>query len=62
VGDVIVGYIPTSERIETPTGIFDLLKREIEAGKTQFNFAVKRGGNIWAIAIPFADTALLTSN
>lgn len=43
VGDVVIGYVTTNERLSPDLNIADLLNREIAIGNTTHTFAVRRG-------------------
>lgn len=62
VGDVLFGYIPTSELLTTRTGLHDILKREIEAGVEDFSFAVKRGTATWVVNFDYNPNNYAASN
>lgn len=53
LGDSLIAYIPNSQRIETRTALKDLFDNEIEAGTTQFSFAVNRDNSIWVAGLEF---------
>ncbi|SFJ89878.1 protein kinase domain-containing protein [Jannaschia pohangensis] len=46
-GDIIFAFVPTTETLTTRTAMKDLLDREIAAGRTEYSFAVLRGGSNW---------------
>ncbi|MEO9819586.1 MAG: protein kinase [Paracoccaceae bacterium] len=52
-GDVMFGYLASSELLSERTALGDILAREIAQGETLFNFAIKRGETTWAVAFPF---------
>ena len=61
-GDVIFGYIPTSELLETRNGLYDILDREIANNTTQFSFAVKRGRATWVINFDYDPKKYASNN
>ncbi|MFK7752406.1 MAG: hypothetical protein AB8B51_07630, partial [Sedimentitalea sp.] len=61
-GDVMFGYLATSEVLSGRTAMRDILTREILQGTTVFNFAVKRGADTWASAFPFDGSATVSTN
>ncbi len=56
-GDVMFGYLASSELLSERTALGDILAREIAQGQTLFNFAIKRGETTWAVAFPFDGAA-----
>ncbi|MEP3846693.1 MAG: protein kinase [Paracoccaceae bacterium] len=55
-GDIMFGYLASSELLSERTDLGDILAREIAQGETTFNFAIKRGETTWAVAFPFDGT------
>lgn len=53
-GDRIVALMPTNELIDGQDTLARVLQRELEAGTTQFNFAVSRDGDMWLVSMPYA--------
>ena len=53
VGDVVFGNLVTSEAINTRDALSDMMRREIEAGQTNFVFAISRDGNNWAVSFTY---------
>jgi hypothetical protein len=47
IGDEIVAYVPSNERIGSDARIGDLITRQLQSGTTQFPFAVRRDGTMW---------------
>ncbi|MEM9899143.1 MAG: protein kinase [Pseudomonadota bacterium] len=56
-GDRLVALMPTNELIDGQDTLPSVLERELEAGTTQFNFAVNRDGDMWLVSMPYAATA-----
>lgn len=56
-GDVVVAYMTTGEPIDGRDTFHRILDREINAGTTLFNFAVRRDGEMWVVSMPY-DAAL----
>jgi len=54
-GDVVVGLLDTSERIDGPEALDEILKRELDDGKENLNLAVLREGAMWGVNISLAD-------
>ena len=54
IGDTIIAYVDTAERLDRDISIKSILEREIEAGKTSFSFAVDREGEVWVEAFNLA--------
>ena len=50
-GDVLVGFIPTGEKLEEATSLVEILERELAAGRTNFDFAVRRDGGLWVVTL-----------
>jgi serine/threonine protein kinase len=57
VGDVLLGYVPTQEKIGTDISLIDLLVREVEKGTTTFSLAVVRDGKTWLAAFDYTHGA-----
>ncbi len=57
-GDRIVAFMPTNELMDQEASLATVLSRELEAGATQFNFAVERGGDMWVVSMRYAARAL----
>ncbi|MEP3636435.1 MAG: protein kinase [Paracoccaceae bacterium] len=55
-GDIMFGYLESSELLSQRTDLGDILAREVAQGATIFNFAIKRGETTWAVAFPFDGT------
>lgn len=55
VGDQIIAYMATSERLEGRTSLKDIMDREITAGTSQFSFAVQREGSMWIASLDYAN-------
>ena len=53
-GDVIFAYVNTGERLGRDITIKSILERELEAGTTNFSFAVEREGEVWVEAFQLA--------
>ncbi|MEO1537781.1 MAG: protein kinase [Pseudomonadota bacterium] len=53
-GDKVVALMPNNELIDDPDTLPSLLRREIDAGATRFNFAVSRDGEMWLVSLPYA--------
>ena len=47
VGDEVVAYIPTSELIDQAESLRTIISREVQAGQTDFSFAIRRDDQIW---------------
>ncbi len=47
VGDRVVAFMATGEKIAGDVTIKSILERELEAGRTSFSFAVDREGEMW---------------
>ncbi|MEO0916408.1 MAG: hypothetical protein AAFY31_05410, partial [Pseudomonadota bacterium] len=56
VGDILVAFMPTNELIDTPEALPNILARELEKGVAQVNFAIKRGEDMWLVAMPYASS------
>ena len=54
VGDVLLGYVPTQEKIGVDIGLTDLLIRELGKGATTFPIAAVRGGKTWVVGFDYA--------
>ena len=57
-GDVIVAYLPTSERLQARFSVAAILQREIRAGQEKFSFAVLRDGSTWVASFGVSSGAL----
>lgn len=55
VGDTLIAYMATGERIEGRMSLKEIMDREIANGTSQFSFAVNRAGNMWIAALEYAD-------
>jgi hypothetical protein len=57
VGDVVVAYSATEERIDTATPLFAILSREIESKVATYSFVVQRGAEntVASFALTFAN-------
>ena len=55
VGDVVVGFLPTSEKIGPDLGIQELITRELDKGTTSFPLAVARDGGIWVVSFDYSN-------
>lgn len=49
--DVIVAYVATNEQINDRGSLLNVLKREVQKGTEDFNFAVKRDGKFWLVSM-----------
>ncbi|MFQ6549509.1 serine/threonine-protein kinase [Aestuariibius sp. 2305UL40-4] len=58
VGDVLMVYMPTSERIAESDSIAEILDREIAAGIRQVPFAVMREGSMWVVSLDLPTESL----
>ena len=47
VGDEVVAFIPTSERITGPATFGDIMQTGLNEGRTDYSFAVRRDGQMW---------------
>ena len=47
VGDEVIAFIPTSERIEQAMTLREIIAREVQTGRTDFSFAIERDGQMW---------------
>ena len=56
-GDVVFGYIPTSEVLRDRIAMPRILAQASDAGQTSLNFAISRGDATWAVSIPFTGDA-----
>lgn len=61
-GDVVFGYIPTNEVLASRTALADILVRERSKGLDRFDFAIKRGENIYSVTFPFDGPATVEMN
>ncbi len=61
-GDILFGYIKTAERLDQRDSLYSILEREIEAGTTQYSFAVKRGDATWVVNFEFDPKQYAQSN
>ena len=53
-GDRIIALMPSNELIDKEDSLSTLLMRELRSGTTQFNFAVKRGEEMWLVTMRYA--------
>ena len=51
LGDQVVAFITTSELIQGPDTLREVISRELQAGRTDFSFAIRRDGQIWVETI-----------
>ena len=47
VGDVLVAFVPTNEKISASTDLAALIERQLRSGTSQFPFAVQREETMW---------------
>ncbi|NNE89354.1 MAG: protein kinase [Silicimonas sp.] len=47
IGDELVAFMPTSERIEGPQTLKEIIERDLQAGRSNFSFAIQRDGQLW---------------
>ncbi len=52
-GDKIVAFLPANELINSPNALASVMRREIQNGSTQFNFAVNRDGEMWFVTLQY---------
>ena len=52
-GDVIFGFIKSSQVLSGRHDMGEILAKELEAGNTQFSFAVKRGEDTWVVSFDY---------
>lgn len=52
-GDEIVALMPNNEMVDTEGSFVSLLNRELDAGTTQFNFAIRRNGDMWLASMSY---------
>jgi hypothetical protein len=52
-GDIVYGFIPTAQRLDQQNSLHDILAREVDAGTTLYNFAIKRGELAFATTLQF---------
>ncbi len=57
VGDQVVALVATSERIDGPTSIRDVIERETAAGNAHLTFAVRRDGSMYVETLTYAGIA-----
>ena len=57
VGDEIIAYMRTSERVDQRTSLKTIMDREIAEGTSQFSFAVSREGTMWIASLDYADNS-----
>jgi hypothetical protein len=57
VGDQIIAYMRTSERVDQRTSLKTIMDREIADGASEFTFAVSREGSMWIASIDYANEA-----
>ncbi|SHG67557.1 serine/threonine-protein kinase [Marivita hallyeonensis] len=55
VGDEIVAYVPTSEKIGDQDSLRRILSRELAQGTEQLSFAVTRDGQMWVVSMTHAE-------
>ena len=55
VGDRLIALMPSNELIDTQEALPSILRRELDAGTSVFNFAVTRDEAMWLVAMPYAD-------
>ena len=53
-GDQIIALMPSNELIDKEDTLSTLLMRELRSGTKQFNFAVKRGDDMWLVTMRYA--------
>lgn len=54
VGDKVVAFMATGERLGADTTMKSILERELAGGQTSFSFAVERQGEMWVEAFNLA--------
>ena len=54
VGDQIIAYMKTSEKVDTRTSLKSIMDREIAEGTSQFSFAVRRDETMWIASLDYA--------
>ncbi len=54
VGDKIIAYMRTSEKVNERTSMLEILEREMAEGESQFSFAVDREGSMWIASLEYA--------
>lgn len=57
VGDQLIALMPNNELIDGQQTLVSLMQRELDAGSTQFNFAVTRNGEMWLVSMPYSGAA-----
>ena len=57
VGDQLIAYMRTSERVDQRTSVKSIMDREIAEGASQFSFAVSRDGTMWIASLDYAENA-----
>ena len=57
VGDAIVAYMATGERLGATLTFKDILERELASGTTHFSFVVERKGEMWVEMLNLAALA-----
>ena len=53
-GDRIIAFMPTNELVDSQDDLARILRREIQNGNTQFNFAVNRDDEMWFATLRYA--------
>lgn len=53
-GDHVTALMPADETIDGPDSIARILRREIEKGRTKFDFSVNRGDKTWLVSMVYA--------
>ncbi|MEM1066407.1 MAG: serine/threonine-protein kinase, partial [Pseudomonadota bacterium] len=56
-GDVLVALLPTKEPIADGTSFNELLTREIDAGRSELQVAIRRNGSMWIETMPVTNPA-----
>ena len=54
LGDVVVGYMPTAEKVDVDIPLQDILSREITNDVEQFTFAVSRDDAMWIASFGYS--------
>lgn len=53
-GDEVVALMPASEMIDTPAALARIINRELTQDVTRFNFAVRRGGEMYLVSMNYS--------
>lgn len=54
IGDQIMAYIPTSERVSQANSLQQIIERETANDVSQFTFAVTRDGQMWVASLSYS--------